>query len=159
MVGGGGSFNILDGTRRSPSSKGRNLWPPEAGGVDEVKREALIKFWFRFFKSEALMERKDGSMKRTPATRCLIKIVVFKDQRVFPPFVINKVPPGARSRDLLLAASLDRVFSVSHLFKSTVKKNTESEKGGFERGKKPALEHIPYIASVRNRRSLLSITT
>ena len=87
MVGGGGSFNILDGTRRSPTSKGRNFWPPEAVGVGEVRREALIKFWFRFYKSEALMERKDGSMKRTPATRCLIKIVVFKDQRVFPPFV------------------------------------------------------------------------
>ena len=62
------------------------------------------------------------------------------------------VPPGARRRDLLLAGTLDRVFSVSHLFKSTVKKNTESEKGGFERGEKPALEHIPYIASGENWR-------
>ena len=70
-LGGGGSFNIMDGTRRSPSSKGRNLWPPEAGGVGEVSREALIKFWFRFFKSEALMERKNASMKRPPATRLL----------------------------------------------------------------------------------------
>ena len=122
-------------------------------------REALIKFWFRFFKSEALMERKNASMERPPATRCLIKTVVFKDQRVFPPFVINKVPPGARSRDLLLAASLALYFSASYLFKSAVKKIKKSEKGGFERGKKPALEHIPYIASVRNRRSLLSITT
>jgi len=66
------------------------------------------------------------------------------------------MPPGARSRDLLLAASLDRVFSVSHLFKSTVKKSTESEKGGFERGKKPALEYIPYIASGENWRSLFN---
>ena len=91
MVGGGGSFNILDGTRRSPSSKGRNLWPPEAVGVDEVRREALIKFWFRFYKSEALMERKDASMERPPATLCcLIEIVVFKDQRVVPPSFKNK---------------------------------------------------------------------
>ncbi len=69
------------------------------------------------------------------------------------------VPPRARSRDLLLAASLDRVFSVSHLFKSTVKKSTESEKGGFERGENPAFEHIPYIATGEKWRSLLSIMT
>lgn len=59
------------------------------------------------------------------------------------------MPPGARSRDLLLAASLNRDFSVSHFFKSTVKKITEPEKGGFERGEKPALEHIPSTGPVR----------
>jgi len=58
-------------------------------------REALIKFWFRFFKSEALMERKNASMERPPATRCLIKTVVFKDQRVFPPFVKNSAAGSA----------------------------------------------------------------
>lgn len=77
---------------------------------------------------------------------------------MFPPS-LKIVPPGAGTRDLLLAASLDRVFSVSHLFKSTVKKNTESEKGEIEKGEKPALEHIPYIATVRKWRSLLSIMT